>query len=389
MSDADLLDRLSRALDGRYRITRRLGEGGMAVVFLADDIRHDRRVAIKVLRPDVASSIGAERFLREIRVTAQLSHPHILPLLDSGDAGGLLFYVMPLVEGESLRELLQRERQLPVDTAVRLATEVAGALGHAHSRGILHRDVKPENILLSNGHALVADFGIARVAHAGEGEARTATGAAIGTVAYMSPEQAAGDRGLDARSDLYSLACVTYEMLTGEAPFTGPTPQAVLARRLTETPRPMRATRDAIPPALDAVVAKALARIPADRQDSLEVFAGELRTAAAGMQLRRGLGWRTPAVLSTVVVILALFAWSLWQRAAPGNAGAPTGAPYRLAVLPLENLGDPEDAPFADGMSDEIMSRLSEVGGINVVSRTSARRFRGTTLSMREVGAEL
>ncbi len=227
------LDRLRTALADRYAIKRELGQGGMATVYLAEDLKHERRVAIKVLRTELAAVLGPERFLREIRLTAQLNHPHILPLLDSGEAAGLLYYVMPLMEGESLRERLHREQRLSIDEAVSLACEVADALSYAHGRGLVHRDVKPENVLLTAGHAVLSDFGIARAIDAASSETLTQTGVALGTPAYMSPEQVAGEKDLDGRSDIFSLGCVLYETLSGEPPFTGPTTRAVIARRFS------------------------------------------------------------------------------------------------------------------------------------------------------------
>ena len=218
--------KLTTVLADRYRIERELGAGGMATVYLAEDLKHDRKVAIKVLRPELAMALGAERFLREIATTANLRHPHILPLYDSGEAGGFLYYVMPLVEGESLRDRLDRQKQLPIDEALSISREVADALGYAHQRGIIHRDIKPENILLEGGHAVVADFGIARAISRAGADKLTATGISVGSPLYMSPEQAAGDANLDGRSDLYALGCVLYEMLGGQAPFTGPTKKA-------------------------------------------------------------------------------------------------------------------------------------------------------------------
>jgi serine/threonine-protein kinase len=261
----DSTERLTAALEGRYRVLRRLGEGGMALVYLAEDLKHHRQVALKILRPELAASLGPQRFLREIEIAARLTHPNILPLLDSGDAEGTLFYVMPYVEGESLRERLVREGQLPVDEAVKLAQRVAGALGYAHGLGVVHRDIKPENILLSGGEPVVTDFGIAKaVSEAGQTRL-TETGFAVGTAPYMSPEQSSGERQLDGRSDLYSLGCVLYEMLAGAPPFTGPTLHAITARKLAEPVPPLRTVRDTVPLLLEQVVFKALARLPADR----------------------------------------------------------------------------------------------------------------------------
>ena len=235
----ELLGRLQAALADRYRLEREIGAGGMATVYLAQDLRHDRKVALKVLRPELAAVIGAERFLAEIKLTANLQHPHILPLFDSGEADGCLFYVMPFVEGESLRDRLTREKQLPVADAMRIATEVAGALDYAHRHGVVHRDIKPENILLHDGRALVADFGIALAASKASGSRMTETGMSLGTPHYMSPEQAMGEREITARSDVYALGAVLYEMLTGDPPFTGSTAQAIVARVVTEAPRPL------------------------------------------------------------------------------------------------------------------------------------------------------
>jgi TolB-like protein/tRNA A-37 threonylcarbamoyl transferase component Bud32/Tfp pilus assembly protein PilF len=279
------ISRLTRALAAQYRIERVLGEGGMATVYLAEDPKHRRRVAVKVMRPELAETLGTERFLREVEIAAQLSHPHILPVFDSGSADGFLYYVMPFVEGESLPARLAREKQLPVPEALRLAREVAEALAFAHERGIVHRDIKPANILLSAGHALVADFGIAR-ALAGGGKTLTQTGLAIGTPQYMSPEQAMGASDVDGRVDIYALGCVLYEMIAGEPPFTGPTAQAVIARAITEAPRPLDATRHGLALRVSAVVTRALAKSPADRFQTATEMADALR--AAEDQVRDG-----------------------------------------------------------------------------------------------------
>jgi dienelactone hydrolase len=275
---ADILAHIQSALAGRYRVDREVGRGGMATVFRAEDLRHQRPVALKVLRPDIAAGLGAERFLREVTITAQLNHPHILPLLDSGEADGLLYYVMPFVAGESLRDRITREGQLPLDDALEIARQVGAALSYAHSHGVVHRDIKPENILLSAGEAVVADFGIARaVTEAGEGHL-TETGISIGTPAYMSPEQASGEQRIDGRTDIYALGCVLYEMLSGDAPYLASTPQAVLAKKLTEpTPR-ISVVRETVPASVEAALARALARTPADRYATAEQFARALTT---------------------------------------------------------------------------------------------------------------
>ena len=271
---------LRDALADRYALERELGRGGMAIVYLAHDLRHDRPVALKVLLPELAASLGPERFQREIRLAARLQHPHILTVHDSGEAAGRLWFTMPFVEGESLRDRLRRERQLPVDDALRIATEAARALDYAHQHGVVHRDIKPENILLTtDGSTLVADFGIARALAGDDG--LTQTGFAVGTPAYMSPEQAAGDRALDARSDQYSLAAVLYEMLAGESPWAGPTAQAMIARRLSEPPPSVRAMRPSVPAAADDAIRKALAPVPADRFASLGQFAQALQGSAS------------------------------------------------------------------------------------------------------------
>ena len=286
------LERLSSALADRYRIQRELGTGGMATVYLAHDLRHDRDVAIKVLHPDLAAALGGERFLTEIKTTAKLQHPHILPLLDSGAADTLLYSVMPFVRGETLRDRLTRERQLPLDDALRIAREVADALGAAHGLGIIHRDIKPENILLQGGHALVADFGIALAVQQAGGQRMTQTGLSLGTPQYMSPEQAMGERSIDARSDIYSLSAVTYEMLVGEPPFTGPTVQTIVAKVLTERPIAPTALRDTVPPPVERAILKALAKLPADRFASAEKFAEALQGATDGVTEASG---RVPA----------------------------------------------------------------------------------------------
>ena len=290
MTETD--ERLRKALADRYRVERELGAGGMATVYLGHDLKHDRDVAIKVLHPDLGAALGADRFLSEIRTTARLQHPHILPLLDSGDADGLLYYVMPLVTGETLRARLTRERQLPVQDAVRIAREVADALSYAHGHNVIHRDIKPENILLQDGHALVADFGIALAVQQAGGQRMTQTGLSLGTPQYMSPEQAMGEKTIDARSDIYALGAVTYEMLVGEPPFTGPSVQAVIARLVTEEPRSITLQRKAVPPDVEAAVLHALEKLPADRFANAAQFADALegRGPAVGTRASTGVG---------------------------------------------------------------------------------------------------
>ena len=296
----DKFERLKAALADRYAIERELGSGGMATVYLAEDLKHHRNVAVKVLRPELAAALGAERFVREIKIAAQLHHPHILPLHDSGEAHGFLYYVMPYVEGESLRERLSREKQLPLDDALQIAREVADALGSAHSHDVVHRDIKPENILLEEGHAVVADFGIARAITAAGGERITETGIAVGTPAYMSPEQGAGSQDVDGRSDTYSLGCVLYEMLAGHPPFTGSTAQEVLARHSMDAVPPLHAARPAITDAVDRAITKALAKTPADRFATAAQFSEALTAVEAGPRPRRNV------VAYAAIAILAI-----------------------------------------------------------------------------------
>ena len=352
--NADPRSSLSDALSDRYRIERELGAGGMATVYLAQDLKHDRLVAVKVLRPELAAVIGAERFLAEIRTTANLQHPHILPLFDSGAADSFLFYVMPFIEGESLRSRLAREKQLPVGDAVRIATEVAGALDYAHRHGVIHRDIKPENILLHDGRALIADFGIALAASRAGGSRMTETGMSLGTPHYMSPEQAMGEREITARSDVYALAVVTYEMLTGDPPFTGSTAQAIVARVMTEPPRPLLPQRHTIPDQVEAAVLTALEKLPADRFASAAQFAAALN--ASGDAGRRGLAHR-PAPASkarraaiAAMVVLAGATGYLLARALPGGRGA---------ALPLA-FGKATKVTWEPGM--EILPAISPDG---------------------------
>src|SRR4051812_2622125 len=270
------LENLQESLADRYKVEREIGVGGMATVYLAKDLRHDRDVALKLLKPELGAVLGPERFLAEIRVTAKLQHPNLLPLFDSGEAEGQLWYAMPFIEGESLRAKMERERQISVREAVRIAVLVAGALDYAHRHGVIHRDLKPENILLHEGQPLVADFGIALAVSNAGGERVTQTGLSLGTPQYMSPEQATGERGVDGRTDIYSLGAVLYEMLTGEPPHTGATVQAIIARLMTDTPRSVRSSRPSVPENVDWAIQKALEKVPADRFDSAKEFAETL-----------------------------------------------------------------------------------------------------------------
>jgi Tol biopolymer transport system component/tRNA A-37 threonylcarbamoyl transferase component Bud32 len=323
---ADVLQRLSSALADRYRLEHELGQGGMATVYLAEDLKHDRRVAVKVLRPELAAVIGAERFLAEIKLTANLQHPHILPLFDSGEADGFLFYVMPFIQGESLRDRVSREKQLPIEDAVRITREVASALDYAHRHGVIHRDIKPENILLHDGQALVADFGIALAASKAGGTRMTETGMSLGTPHYMSPEQAMGEREITARSDVYALGAVLYELLTGDPPFTGSTAQAIVARVVTERPRSLTSQRHTIPPQVEDAVLTALEKLPADRFASAAEFAAALVNPAYASAATRALPSvaprsrraRTLGALGWIAAAVAAGAalWS-WRRPAP------------------------------------------------------------------------
>jgi serine/threonine-protein kinase len=301
-------DHLKAALADRYTLERELGRGGMAVVYEALDVRHDRTVAIKVLRPELAASLGAERFLREIQIAAKLTHPNILPLHDSGEADGTLFYVMPYIEGESLRDLLSREKQLSIDDALQITREVGDALSYAHSLGVVHRDIKPENILFQAGHAVVADFGIARAVSEAGGESLTETGLAVGTPAYMSPEQATATKEIDARTDVYSLGCVLYEMLSGETPYSAPTPMAMMAKKLSEPLPRVSVVREAVPPGVEAALSKSLARTPADRYRTAAEFVAALeRPVAPWVPRKRSVRLAIVAALVTVVLVVGGF----------------------------------------------------------------------------------
>ncbi len=386
----------------------------MATVYLARDLKHHRPVALKVLHPELAYALGADRFLREIEVAANLSHPHILPLFDSGEVTGLLYYVMPYVEGESLRDRLTRETQLPVDEALGIAREVADALAYAHGQGVVHRDIKPENILLSGGHALVADFGIARALGQAGSARLTETGMAVGTAAYMSPEQASGASQIDGRSDVYSLGCVLYEMLAGEPPYTGPTPQAIVAKRFSDPVPRVRRVRPTVPEAVEQCVLRALAPVPADRfataEQFAQAFAGPVATVstvspatrpaapppvdaltAAAPRRRMWRGRTTAFALVLGLMMLAAIALLLRQRV-PGSAetgAAGAAGPRRLAVLPFENLGDSADAYFADGVTDAVRGKLVALPGLQVTARNSSSQYRKTTKTPQEIGREL
>jgi len=393
------LDRLAAALADRYRIERELGAGGMATVYLAHDLKHNRKVALKVLRPELAHAIGPERFLREIETTANLRHPHILPLYDSGQAGAeFLFYVMPFVEGESLRDRLNHEKQLPLDEALRIAREVADALSYAHSRGVIHRDIKPENILLESGHAVVADFGIARAVDAAGGDRLTDTGMAIGTPTYMSPEQAAGEQDLDGRSDQYALGCVLYEMLAGQVPFTGPSVESVIHQHLTAAPPPVTQLRPAVPTEIAGAIQRALAKTPADRFNLVAQFADALGAAprhgsdvVAPVPVGRSTS-RRRAILAVAgaTLILSVFGWWITHR----GESLPL-ADDLIAVAPFDVL-DPSLSLWSEGMVDVLARNLDGAGPLRTVPPTyvirqwAGRADRASAASLgRATGARL
>ncbi len=360
---AETVARLNEALESRYRVSRQLGEGGMGTVFAAEDLKHRRQVALKVLQPDLAAALGASRFLREIETTAALRHPHILPLYDSGNADGVLFYVMPLVEGRSLRDLLDERGQLDLDEALRMARDIADALSYAHAKGVVHRDIKPANILIENGHAVVADFGIAHAVSQSDGQTLTRTGAILGTPSYMSPEQADG-AAIDARSDLYSLACMTYEMLAGTPPFTGPTPFVIMARHALDPVPALRTARPTVPPSVSDAVERALAKAPADRfatmaewRDAISRTEPEPKDAAVESESRLDI--------------------------------APPDRPS-IAILPFKNMGCDSGQEFlADGIRLGIQSTLVQLSGLFLVDAPAMNAYRGRDVSAASVGHDL
>jgi serine/threonine protein kinase/Tfp pilus assembly protein PilF len=355
------VQRLRDALSQSYTIDRELGRGGMATVYLAQDSKHDRVVALKVLHPDLAASLGPDRFLREIKLAARLNHPHILPLFDSGTADGLLYYVMPYVEGESLRERLDRDRQIPITEAIQLAQGISSALDYAHRQNIVHRDVKPENVMLYEGMPMVMDFGIAKAVSAAGTETLTQTGMMIGTPAYVSPEQAAGETNLDGRSDQYSLACMLYEMITGERPFNGNTPQSIMAKRFTESPPTLQSVKASVPSSVDWAVSKAMSMDASQRFSTSALFAQALVSGQLS----------TPTDTGTL----------------PKTA---VSAAKSVAVLPFANMSaDPENEYFADGMAEEIINALSRIQSLRVASRTSSFAFKGKNEDIGEIGRKL
>ena len=409
-----ILDQLQSAIADRYHVERELGRGGMATVFLATDVRHERRVAIKVLHPDLAATIGAERFEREIKLAAKLQHPHILGLIDSGQANGLFYYVMPFIEGESVRDKLDREKQLSVDEALQITLEVADALGYAHAQNIIHRDIKPENVMMSNGHALVADFGIARArTEAGESKL-TQTGMAVGTPVYMSPEQATGE-AVGPSADIYSLGCMLYEMLAGEPPFQGPNAMAIMARHAMEAVPSIRIIRQAVPEEVEEAILAAMEKNVADRPKTAADFCEILGTPLGATATRRVTGrhtarhrvptgarlpafttaeaeakvaskrppWKRPMVLvGSAVGVLAVTAvsWMVVNGRAASAAVGDTFAQNRIAVLYFTDQTNGELGYFADGLTENLIDQLRPVRGLDVLSKDAVGRFRGTTV---------
>lgn len=372
------LDRFRASLAGRYTIGRELGRGGMATVYLAEDVKHRRPVALKVLRPELAAALGTDRFLLEIATAARLQHPNVLPLYDSGEADGLLYYVMPVVDGESLRARMDRERHVGLEDAVQIIRDVAGALGYAHAHDVVHRDVKPENILLSSGRAIVADFGIARAISAAGGDRITGTGFTVGTRAYMSPEQATGQAPLDGRADEYGLACVLHEMLVGDLP-------------TLDAAAGLRTVRDTIPLALRGVIARALSPVPAERFPTVQQFADAVSKAARASGARRGAPARPARRVALAALALTAVAggvWALARRMAPSGT-ASAGARRMIVVLPFENLGPPSDTYFAEGLTDEITNRIAENGGLAVISHASATHYSFGRMTIKEIAREL
>jgi len=390
----ELIDRLQTALGSGYRLESELGGGGMSRVFVAEDLELGRKVVVKVLPPEMAAGVNADRFRREIQLAAQLQHPHIVPVLGAASRGDLAYYTMPLVEGESLRVKLTREGELPIADTVRILRDVADALAYAHAHGVVHRDIKPDNVLISGRHAVVTDFGVAKAVSAASGSSGlTSLGVALGTPAYMAPEQAAAEPGVDYRADVYALGAVAYEMLTGRPPFVAPSAQMVLAAQVTQTPEQVSAHRAAVPAALAELVMRCLEKRPADRWQSAEEVRQQLdvlatpsggstptvarRAEGAARPRRRAALWAAGVLLLAV----ATFGVVWWLRPA---AARPT-----LVVLPFENVGAPADAYFADGISEEITTRLARVSELQVIARSSALRYRDSKLTAQAFGRQM
>jgi serine/threonine-protein kinase len=391
-------------LADRYAVVRELGAGGMATVYLATDLKHGREVAIKVLRPELTASLGTERFHREIEIAARLHHPHILGLLDSGDAGGLLYYVMPYVEGTSLRERLERSGELPVPEAVRILRDVVDALAYAHAKGVTHRDVKPENVMLTGRHALVTDFGVAKAVSAATASPNVTTaGVALGTPAYMSPEQATADPQADHRSDLYSVGVMAYELVSGAPPFAGGSAQTILAKHVTEAPAPITERRAGIPAGLAALVMRALEKRPADRFQSADEMLGLLEalvTSSGGTtpvdtrSVRAVPGGRRPVRTVGIVATVAVASLAIWlgisSRGAGSGRAATAGGPPSVGVLPFTELNAPAGQEyFADGLTEEVIGALSRMPSLRVPGRASSMHFKGSQSSIRAMAESL
>lgn len=382
----DLETRLQAVLGDAYRIDREIGGGGMSRLFLATEVSLHRQVVIKVLPPELTSEVSAARFAKEIELAAHLQHPHILPLLTAGARDSLLYYVTPFVSGESLRHRLTRDGKLPVADAVQILREVADALSYAHAQGVIHRDIKPANVLLSGGHAVLIDFGVARALAQSRPAADrlTATGLALGTPGYMSPEQAAGEGDIDARADVYALAVVGYELLSGHAPFAGSTAQAVIASQFTSTPRPLREARADTPPAVARAISLALARNPNERLATAADFRDAITETVRGSTKRTG---APPAALTIGLLLAAIVGVAVWMHERRISSSE-TKSPM-LAVRPFRNLAAPADQYFADGITEEMTTRLSEISGMRVIGRASSNQYQDARKSVQQIGTEL
>jgi serine/threonine-protein kinase len=389
--------KLAEALTGRYAIDREVGAGGMATVYLASDLKHDRKVALKVLRPELSAALGSERFPREIKFVAQFNHPHILSLYDSGEAQGFLFYVMPYVEGESLRDRLGREKRLPIPDAIRIFKEVADALAYSHARGVVHRDIKPGNVLLSGRHAVVTDFGVAKAVTAAGGDSMTTVGMAVGTPHYMAPEQAMGDANIDQRADIYALGILMYEMLSGRTPFSAETPQGILAAHVMEPPKDIREFRPEVSDALAAIVMRCLAKDPADRWQSADDLMAQLDligTSVSGgvtpTTTRRLSGYAggAPATRRRVVVWIAAVALLLVIAGAWFLTHRGSGRIQRIGVMPIEDISG-KDSIFVAAMHDALTNALSRQGKVTVASRSEMMHYKGSSKTTREIAKEL
>ena len=389
---------LAEALSDRYEIEREVGAGGMATVYLANDRKHERKVALKVLRPELAAAMGSDRFPREIKLVAQFNHPHILSLYDSGETAGFLYYVMPYVEGESLRDRLTREKQLPIGDAVRILRDVADALAYSHARGVVHRDIKPANVMLSGRHAVVTDFGVAKALTASGGDKVTTVGIAVGTPQYMAPEQAMGEANIDHRADIYALGILAYEMIGGRPPFDGLSSQAVLAAQVMETPTDLQLARPGTPAPLSDAVMRCLAKNPADRWQSAEELLGRLEALAAtpsggvtptDTRPLKATGARAPsktaapriaAIAGIVVIAVTASVWAIFGRGAGGGIDT-------IGVMPIDDLSG-QDSAFVISMHDLVTNALGSVGAAGVAPRSTMMRYRGGEKTIRDVARE-